>query len=38
MIANAPPGHIAALALFQSAVGLCPLILLGAVLASRKTT
>jgi ABC-type spermidine/putrescine transport system permease subunit II len=37
MIANAPPGHVAALALFQAAVGLCPLILLGAVLASRKT-
>ena len=36
MIANAPPGHVAALALFQSAVGLCPLILLGAVLASRE--
>ena len=38
MIANAPPGHVAALALFQSAVGLCPLILLGAVLARRDTT
>jgi iron(III) transport system permease protein len=35
MIANAPPGHVAALALFQSAVGLCPLILLAAVLAGR---
>ena len=38
MIANAPPGQVAALALFQSAVGLCPLILLGAVLASRDAT
>jgi iron(III) transport system permease protein len=37
LIANAPPGHVAALALFQSAVGLCPLILLGAVLAGRES-
>jgi len=38
MIANAPPGHVAALALFQSAVGLCPLMLLGGALASRDRT
>jgi len=38
LIANAPPGHVAALALFQSAVGLCPLILLASALAARETT
>jgi ABC-type Fe3+ transport system permease subunit len=37
LTANAPPGQIAALALFQSAVILCPLILLGTAIASRKT-
>ena len=36
LTANAPPGQIAALALFQSAVILCPLILLGTIIASRK--
>jgi iron(III) transport system permease protein len=37
LIANAPPGHVAALALFQAAVGLCPLVLLGLAFASRET-
>jgi iron(III) transport system permease protein len=37
LIANAPPGHVAALALFQSVVGLCPLILLGTVVTRRET-
>jgi iron(III) transport system permease protein len=36
MTANAPPGHVAALALFQSIVVLCPLTLLGIVLARRE--
>ena len=36
LIANAPPGHVAALALFQSSVILCPLILLGIALARRN--
>jgi iron(III) transport system permease protein len=36
MTANAPPGHVAALALFQSFVMLCPLTLLGIVLARRE--
>lgn len=35
LIANAPPGHVAALALFQSLVVLCPLVLLG-VMAARR--
>jgi iron(III) transport system permease protein len=35
LTANAPPGHIAALALFQSAVILCPLALLGITVARR---
>jgi iron(III) transport system permease protein len=35
LTANAPPGHVAALALFQSVVVLCPLTLLGALLARR---
>jgi iron(III) transport system permease protein len=38
LIANAPPGHVAALALFQSVVGLSPLILLASVIAWRDTT
>jgi ABC-type Fe3+ transport system permease subunit len=37
LTANAPPGHAAALALFQSAVILCPVILLGMIAASRDT-
>jgi iron(III) transport system permease protein len=37
LIANAPPGHVAALALFQSVVGLCPLILLAGAIANRET-
>jgi iron(III) transport system permease protein len=36
LTANAPPGHVAALALFQAAVILCPLALLGLVLARRE--
>jgi len=36
LTANAPPGHVAALALFQSAVVLCPLVLLGVVVARRE--
>jgi iron(III) transport system permease protein len=36
LTANAPPGHIAGLALFQSAVILCPLILLGVAIAARS--
>jgi iron(III) transport system permease protein len=35
LIANAPPGHVAALALFQSLVVLCPLVLLGLITARR---
>lgn len=38
LIANAPPGHVAALALFQSVVGLSPLILLASAIAWRDTT
>ena len=37
LIANAPPGHLAALALLQSAVVLCPLLLLGIVVAIRES-
>jgi len=37
LTANAPPGHLAALALFQALVILTPLALLGAMVASRKT-
>jgi iron(III) transport system permease protein len=36
LIANAPPGHLAALALLQAAVVLCPLLLLGIVVARRE--
>lgn len=36
MIANAPPGHAAALALFQSVVIFCPLLFLAIVAAARK--
>jgi iron(III) transport system permease protein len=36
MTANAPPGYVAALALFQAAVVLCPLMLLGIAVAGRK--
>ena len=36
LTANAPPGHLAVLALFQSAILLSPLALLGLILASRK--
>jgi len=35
LVANAPPGHLAVLALFQSLVVLCPLILLGIATAAR---
>jgi iron(III) transport system permease protein len=35
LTANAPPGHIAGIALFQSAVILCPLLLFGAALGVR---
>jgi ABC-type Fe3+ transport system permease subunit len=35
LTANAPPGHVAALAIFQSIVVLCPLALLGTLLARR---
>jgi iron(III) transport system permease protein len=38
LTANAPPGHVAALALFQSIVILAPLTLLGAALATRETS
>jgi iron(III) transport system permease protein len=38
LTANAPPGQVAALALFQSLVILCPLIALGAVLATREAS
>lgn len=37
LIANAPPGHAAALALFQAIVALCPLVALGTWLATRQT-
>jgi iron(III) transport system permease protein len=36
LTANSPPGHVAALALFQSIVVLCPLTLLGIVLGQRE--
>jgi iron(III) transport system permease protein len=36
LTANAPPGHVATLALFQSIVVLCPLALLGAVMSRRR--
>ena len=36
LIANAPPGHVAALALFQAAVGLCPFVLMAFVFARRE--
>lgn len=36
MTANAPPGHVAALALFQCLVVFCPLALLGFVLARQE--
>jgi iron(III) transport system permease protein len=36
LTANAPPGHVAMLALFQSAVILGPLAVIGIVLATRK--
>jgi iron(III) transport system permease protein len=36
LIANAPPGHVAALALFQSAVGFGPLMLLAGALSRRR--
>ena len=35
LTANAPPGHVAALALFQSFVILCPLTVLGVVIGRR---
>ena len=35
LTANAPPGHVAALALFQALVVLCPLTLLG-IAATRR--
>jgi iron(III) transport system permease protein len=38
LIANAPPGQIAVLALFQTAVVLCPLTVLGGVMALRRRT
>jgi iron(III) transport system permease protein len=36
LIANAPPGYVAALALFQASVVLCPLIVLGIALGGRN--
>jgi iron(III) transport system permease protein len=38
MTANAPPGHVAALALFQAIVVLFPLTLLGTALAAREAS
>ena len=38
LTANAPPGQIAALALFQSIVILVPLTLLGMAMATRETS
>jgi iron(III) transport system permease protein len=38
LTANAPPGQLAVLALFQSAILLSPLAILGFVIASRKRT
>jgi iron(III) transport system permease protein len=38
LVANAPPGDAAVLALFQSIVALCPLIALGSWLATRRTS
>ena len=38
LTANAPPGHVAMLALFQSAVILGPLAVIGTVLATRKSS
>jgi iron(III) transport system permease protein len=37
LTANAPPGYVAALALFQSVVILCPLVLLGITATARST-
>jgi len=37
LTANAPPGHVAALALFQSLVVLCPLIMLGLIALTRES-
>jgi len=38
LTANAPPGQVAALALFQSIVILCPLTLLGVAVATREAS